>query len=46
MPTDDPARQAPEPPSDRPRGGCLNLGWGCLSVFLGFGLILPVGLWM
>ena len=24
-------------------GGCLNLGWGCLSIFVGGALLLPVG---
>jgi hypothetical protein len=26
------------------RGGCFNLGWGCLSVFVGLGLLVPAGL--
>ena len=27
----------------RKSGGCLNLGWGCLSVFVGGALLLPAG---
>ncbi len=28
------------------RGGCLNLGWGCLPVLVGGVLLLPLGLFM
>ncbi len=27
-------------------GGCLNLGWGCMSVFIGGMVLLPIGLWL
>jgi hypothetical protein len=28
------------------KGGCLNLGWGCLSVWAGLCLIVPAGFWL
>lgn len=27
-------------------GGCLNLGWGCMSVIVGGFVVLPIGLWL
>ncbi len=28
------------------RGGCLNLGWGCLPLLVGGPMFLPLGLWL
>jgi hypothetical protein len=28
------------------RGGCLNFGWGCLPVLVGFVVMLPAAWWM
>jgi hypothetical protein len=33
-----------DPGGEPPRGGCLNLGWGCLPVLVL--LLFPTGLWL
>ena len=40
---EDPSEATLDTDNKAKSGGCLNLGWGCLSVFVGGALLLPIG---